>query len=125
MPHISDDCKQAAKIASIESTLSHVAALLDRHEDREERMMAAMETLAAQAEIIKANAENVSRHEKSIINIYDILRIEKQENLAQKFWGSSAGIYGLGILFMGLAVDCIAHFKIVRSIWAMFNGGSP
>lgn len=118
---MSDPCQQAVVIAEIKTTMTHVVKLLDNHEEREDRMLIAMETIAAQQETIKANSQNIHRHEKALTEIFTILREDKKENIAQRFWNSSAGVYGLAAIALGLGIDCIAHWQLVKAAWMFFK----
>jgi hypothetical protein len=48
---------------------------MGKHEEREERMIEAMERVAAQTEIIHAHAETLSRHDRDIDRSFTELRL--------------------------------------------------
>lgn len=119
-------CGQEVKIARIEVTLDNVVELLEKHEDREERMAVALETVAAQSEAIKSLAENVHRHEKSIGEAFDLIRQhlneKRQVNMTCRVMQSEGGIWILAIIALGLITDVVAHWQIVRNIVAFIRG---
>lgn len=111
---MSNTCTQSTTIVKIETTLNHVVSLLEKHEEREERMMDAMEKVAGQAEIIHAQAETITRLEKSIEEAFILIRQEK--NLTMKILSSEAGIYFLYAIAASLFIDCITHWSLVKTI---------
>lgn len=116
--------KQSATIIKIETTLDHVVSLLEKHEDREDRMLEAMEVVAGQTVAIQTNAENLNRHEKAIDELFKMYRhhTEAEVNFACQVMRSQAGTWVLGIVALGFITDMLAHWQIVKNVLAFIRG---
>lgn len=110
-------CGQEAKIARIETTIDHVVALMDKHEEREARMVEAMEKVAGQAEILHAHAETLSRHEKAFDELFTTSRAKK--TLAISIMESQYGIYLIMAVIMGTIVDVLVNSNILKKLGVM------
>jgi hypothetical protein len=112
-------CEQAVTIAKIETTLDHVVTLLEKHEVREDRMLDAMEVVAAQTEAIKYNTDSISRHDIAIDEIFHLLREKKSP--AIQIWESGIGVYLIGIILSNFVLSVYVHWDLVDSIHKWFN----
>lgn len=117
-----EPCTQAVTIAKIETTLGHVVTLLEKHEDREDRMLDALEVVAGQTETIKAIHETTTRHETEINTLYIMYRehIEKKEaekSVPIQLFESKFGVYILYVILFCFTIDAVEHFDTLKAIW--------
>jgi hypothetical protein len=101
--HDEAGCVQAGKLGKFEATLEFFQKAEIRREERETRMLTAMESVAAQGEAIKSLQETAQRHDKSLNEAFG--RIKKVENppLLVKFLSTRLGRY----VFAGLVGGCL------------------
>lgn len=133
-----ENCTQGERIAKMETILENIAALLAKHEKREDDMMLAMNKLATQQEIIHFHAQTLTRHEDSINEAFVLIRghdkahadeireEDKQKTLLIRMMESPAGGYVAGVFSLvvltGFIIDVIVHFSLVKKIWDFVRG---
>lgn len=69
-----DPCKQEGRLGEISQAIRFFQEAEERREQREQRMLLAMETVAKQGEILKNHAESLSRQEKAQEEVFRRLR---------------------------------------------------
>lgn len=129
-------CHQEMRLGEIGQAIRFFQEAELRREAREQRMLQAMETVAAQGEVIKSHAEALTRHDKAITTLYDRLRdVEKEpaatvarpfqvagaddappKSLVIRLLDSRAGVYLIGIIVFNFAVNCVVNFDVVAKL---------
>lgn len=123
-------CGQEAKIAKIETTLDHVVKLLEKHEDREDSMLTAMNKVASQAEVLHAHTEVLNRHEKSLEEAFKLIRehieeaieLDRRRDIVYKILEKPKVVYALvGLILLGTVIDVIAHSTVMKKIFEVIK----
>lgn len=117
---MSEPCTQAVTIMKIETTLTHVVNLLEKHEDREGRMLDAIEVVAGQTEALKAMHETTTRHEDEINNLYVIYRehVEKPKetkSMPIQVLESKYGDYIMYAILACFVLEFIEHWDTIKA----------
>jgi len=123
-----EPCTQAVTIMKIETTLTHVVNLLEKHEDREGRMLDAIEVVAGQTEALKAMHETTTRHEDEINNLFVIYRehIEKpkeSKTMPIQLLESKYGDYIMYSIFFCFFLEVWEHWDGIKTLalfWKTF-----
>jgi len=117
---MAEPCKQEEIIGELKATTKFFKEFMERHEEREERMVGYMAVVAAQSETLKAHADLIAKQERGLSDAFKLIR--RQKNFAIRVMESEAGIYVLAVVALGLIVDIVAHYSIVKQIWVAIKG---
>lgn len=126
-----EPCKQEAPISELRTNVLFFQEFMKRHEDREEKMVAYMQQVATQNEVLKSLHESISRHEKSIGVLFDMFRAdhESKEREEQRrslvtriFMDEKWSMALLAIIALGAITDVICHWDLLAKIWSLFRG---
>lgn len=105
------DCSQQRTIGNIEATLESLRQELIRHGEREDRMLTALEVVAAQGETIKFLV-NDNAALKRDVNL--LFARERKRPLAIRVLESKYGIYVIGMIVLGFIMDVTQHYQAMK-----------
>lgn len=107
------NCKQGEKIGKIEAAIDFMHDFLERHEDRENKMLEYMAAVAAQSETLKAHAVQHQENKAAIAEAFQLIRARK--NLAIRTLEGDFGNYIIGGLIVIDAALAVSHWP---TVWA-------
>lgn len=123
---MSEPCRQEKTIGEMTATLLFFQDAERRREKRDERMVAAMETVAAQGETIKSHAETLARHEKGFSAMFDRMRdlelAEEEEEddppkaLAITILESRLGPFILAAVLLNTITNLLVNYELMSRL---------
>ncbi len=122
---MSQPCIQAETIGGFKAMLHSMDEKLEKHDKREDRMLAALESVAAQGESIRFLVETASNHTRAIEEVFIRIReieLPQNENLVMKILKSSAGIYFFGLFIVSTIISAYAHWDLFVMAWKFYRG---
>ncbi|OHD24868.1 MAG: hypothetical protein A2Y38_16165 [Spirochaetes bacterium GWB1_59_5] len=121
--HAEPGCIQAGKLGKIEATIEFFQKAEEKREYREERMLSAMEEIAAQGSTLKAYGDTLLRHEKAFTEVFTRIKNVENSPLITKFLNTKAGRYTFAALIGAAAVGVTKNPEGFGKIVKLVIGG--
>ena len=122
-------CTQAETIGGIKAALESLDERAERHEQREERILGALENVAAQGKSIEYLLMEVKEHKDYTQKVFQeafkrlrTLEAPPPKPPAIQLLESAVGPYIVGLIFLTAGVTVVADFEVVKTFYKLFKG---
>lgn len=102
-------CIQAGSIGQLQGMMAFFQAAEERRETREERMVEAVEKVAAQGEAIKVLQDSSNKHDKALAEAFQRLRKVENPSLIIKLSRSKLGRFALAMMVIASLIGFVKN----------------